>query len=579
MNLGASSISAEVIGTGSGDNVQAQLLWLKNQIQTMVLGQIPEATITIDKLAIELANKINKIEGIESDIVTLSNKRGKIGTKDVDESNIQDNYTIRYDADEDKVVWVESKIDRIPPAPVTNISITTDDMSATLTYTPPADEDYMGTRLVYKTGSFPTDINDGTVIGNYISGTPITGLVNDTEYFFRLFSYDTSSNFNTDESQQISGTPSEVKIYGVKIDTTNSNPKTAVTYTDDAIGFTPMSGNNGNFLWGSWEPVFNELDIKPCLYKDGAVNYYLNPNDYTKKADGTNADITTGADGDVMTEFGKPIYWKFETVGTDLFIRWSLKQIDASYKALAHTVGTTLKDKIYLSTYMGHTISGKLRSLSGKAPAHTQTIGVFRTEAQANGTGYQQKTYYQLLMTQVLYMTFFKNRDSQTALGRGYVDGNSSVINTGGANSKGMFYGETTGKQQIKFCGIEDWYGNIFYWIDGFFSDASRNMLISNQSVFNDTGSGYDNYGQGATADVGNYIGSVQGGTKTGFVIKTIGGSATTHYADQGTLTASCLPPFGGNWNAGDFAGAFYILVSGSASDSASHLGARLAAL
>lgn len=60
MNLGASSISAEVIGTGSGNNVQAQLLWLMNQIQTMVLGQIPEGSITIDKLAISLANTINE---------------------------------------------------------------------------------------------------------------------------------------------------------------------------------------------------------------------------------------------------------------------------------------------------------------------------------------------------------------------------------------------------------------------------------------------------------------------------------------------------------------------------------------
>ena len=71
MNLGASSISAEVIGTGSGNNVQAQLLWLMNQIQTMVLGQIPEGTITLDKLAIELANKINSTDGI-GDLTALT---------------------------------------------------------------------------------------------------------------------------------------------------------------------------------------------------------------------------------------------------------------------------------------------------------------------------------------------------------------------------------------------------------------------------------------------------------------------------------------------------------------------------
>ena len=80
MNLGASSISAEVIGTGSGDNVQAQLLWLKNQIQTMVLGQIPEASITLDKLAIELANKINTTDGIgDLTALTTTEKTNLVG--------------------------------------------------------------------------------------------------------------------------------------------------------------------------------------------------------------------------------------------------------------------------------------------------------------------------------------------------------------------------------------------------------------------------------------------------------------------------------------------------------------------
>ena len=80
MNLGASSISAEVIGTSSGDNVQSQLLWLKNQIQTMVLGQIPEGTITLDKLAIELANKINSTDSIgDLTALTTTEKTNLVG--------------------------------------------------------------------------------------------------------------------------------------------------------------------------------------------------------------------------------------------------------------------------------------------------------------------------------------------------------------------------------------------------------------------------------------------------------------------------------------------------------------------
>ena len=369
-----------------------------------------------------------------------------------------------------------------------------------------------------------------------------------------------------------------IKIYGVKIDTTNSNPLSALIYTDNAVGFTPALGNNGVFNAGSWTDKFPFNAIKPCLYKNGAVNYYLNPNNYAQKVDGVTAsDITSGTDGDVMIEFPK-IYWKFETIGTDLYIKYSDTQIDSTYKCLAHLRGTTEKDKCYISAYMGYSLTSKLRSLSGKTPTATTTIGAFRTLAQANGAGYDQMAYYQLLMLQVLYTIMFKNRDSQTALGRGYVDGNIASIATGGSNAKGMFYGETTGKLQNKFCGIEDFYGNCYYWIDGFFSDASRNILIANQ-IFNDTGSGYANYGVGAIADVSGYISTIQGTTETGFVIKAATGSTTTHYCDFGGLAASILPAFGGSWTDAYDAGAFQLYGYNSTAYSYVTVAARIMAL
>ena len=44
--------------------------------------------------------------------------------------------------------------------------------------------------------------------------------------------------------------------------------------------------------------------------------------------------------------------------------------------------------------------------------------------------------------------------------------------------------------------------------------------MLSDQTIFNDTGAGYENFGQGATADVSGYISTVQGGTETGFITK-----------------------------------------------------------
>ena len=127
----------------------------------------------------------------------------------------------------------------------------------------------------------------------------------------------------------------------------------------------------------------------------------------------------------------------------------------------------------------------------------------------------------------------------------------------------------------MKFCGIEDFYGNYFYWIDGFFCDASRNILIANQN-FNDTGSGYTNYGQGAAVNLGGYIGDIQGGTETGFVIKGTTGSTTTYYSDYGSLDAGYLARFGAMWSDGSNGGAFCLRANLSAASTASGLTSRV---
>ena len=85
--------------------------------------------------------------------------------------------------------------------------------------------------------------------------------------------------------------------YGVSIDLTNSNPETAVTYTDDAVGMVAGSTD--------WYKMRIFKDIKPCLFKNGSVVGYLNPDNFAQFEDGTKADITSGNAGDVMIEIPK----------------------------------------------------------------------------------------------------------------------------------------------------------------------------------------------------------------------------------------------------------------------------------
>lgn len=171
-------------------------------------------------------------------------------------------------------------------------------------------------------------------------------------------------------------------------------------------------------------------------------------------------------------------------------------------------------------------------------------------------------------------MIKYKNLDSQTALGQGYTGG-SVAQSTGATNTAGMCYGSTSTTSRVKLFGIEDFWGNVWEWIDGLFCDASRYIKTAFQS-FNDTGSGYTNRGQGATSDIGGYMSKPQGTSEAGFIAKEVSGSSTTYFADFAYLSAGCLPFFGGDWNYGAYAGAFRLYVGYSASSSFSNVGARL---
>jgi hypothetical protein len=254
----------------------------------------------------------------------------------------------------------------------------------------------------------------------------------------------------------------------------------------------------------------------------------------------------------------------------------------SGYEYNAHTKGSTALDQFYMGAYLGYVSSNKLYSLSGKTPTGNKKIGEFRTYAQARGTGYEQAGFYQLTFMQAMAILKYKSTDSQTAICQGYVkSSHSAAVSTGGGNTYGMDSGNLTSTQrqdqdhQCKCLGIEDFWGNMYWWIDGLFCDSSRNILTANNG-FNDTGSGYTNNGKGASSDLSGYISKVQGSTKTGFIVKETSGSTTTHYCDGGDLYAGRLPAFGGRWYDDAAAGLFRLSVGYSASNAASYFGGRL---
>ena len=365
------------------------------------------------------------------------------------------------------------------------------------------------------------------------------------------------------------------KVLGVQIDLSNSNPDTSVTYTDDAVGMTQQE-------------IQDWLGYKPCLFVNGAVDGYLNPDNYAEYEDGTSADITT-LGNDVMIEFPKRGY-SISTSGSVVTIKMTDEPDNPSfcYKPFSRASEGD-KDAFYYGAYKAHCSGSKMYSSSGKTPTASQTRATYRTYASARGTGYAQNGFYQLTYIQCCYLMQFKNLNSQSTVGYGYVlSSHSACVSTGSTNAYGMnseiikstnpSY-MTDQNHQVKCLGIEDFWGNIWQWVDGFTTDANRNMFTCFiPSLFSDSTSaeGQTNQGQGATANIGNYMSKPQGGTDTGFVAKEVSGSETTYFCDSAVLYASCVMVFGGYWTHGAYAGAFQLDVYNASSASSADVASRL---
>lgn len=133
----------------------------------------------------------------------------------------------------------------------------------------------------------------------------------------------------------------------------------------------PQCTRIGNPLLHKSLPI--QSQYRGCVVKDGVLQYYLDPNDWSKKAvagviasdngvnagSGVNVDnlqensVLDGTDGEVCVETPK-FYLKCTTVGNITTIRESLQQIDADYKEIP---------SMFVDAYRGTVNNSKLRSV------------------------------------------------------------------------------------------------------------------------------------------------------------------------------------------------------------------------
>lgn len=375
------------------------------------------------------------------------------------------------------------------------------------------------------------------------------------------------------EAPRATANKPQYKAWGVRIDRENSDPEEAVEYIGEAAGYIPADGTEP----GSWadNPVFAK--IKPCLLCNGKVVDYLDPNDYGRTADGEPIGKMR-AYFDTMVEFGKIFYRiRKDEHYTYVEITDDARSLADGFTDYAFSYKGEVKDKFYIGAYKGHIVDGKLRSISGVLPESRKTIGTFRTAAQANGNGYEITPFNKLTLLQALYVVRYKSLDSRAALGKGYTEADSYAP-TGNTDKDGLYFGNQDGKRQVKCHGIEDLWGNIFEWVDGFVTTDKIKIADGN---FNDNGDGYE-----IAADLPNTvcgaITDIHGDNMLGFVPKEADDdlcAGEAYYCNYGSTWSDGtinLPYFGGCRSYGASAGAFYFACSYSASHAYACIGARL---
>lgn len=216
--------------------------------------------------------------------------------------------------------------------------------------------------------------------------------------------------------------------------------------------------------------------------------------------------------------------------------------------------------------------------VGGQSPYVNFTRATARSKAKLQGAQYHLFDFATYCAIIWLYIVEFADWNCQNKIGRGYVDGNSSVISSGGTDSMKYHTGRaagTDGRTAVQYRWLENLWGNVYQWVDGFNANGTMAYYCTDPSKYaDDTATGYTNIG---LLPANGWITGLTV-TENGLLIpKYNGGSGTTYIPDYVSSSSGwrvlCV---GGNWNDGTYAGLLCFLAGYASSHSSANLSARL---
>ena len=377
-------------------------------------------------------------------------------------------------------------------------------------------------------------------------------------------------------------------LYGFRRSKSNSHHSDRITYLHSAVGMTPMKVDlsSGEVDYGSWREFVDEICRPVMLKYDGTVDYELDHNDQTKRADnGGASDVAnTSYQGNAMVEF-RNFKWVHRSEDASYeYVIFSDVQFDDTYHAYAHTnANGEIKDAFYWGMFKGTYNSNKLRSIGAGAAMVGQTRAAEISCAQANGSGADQTKngYYTIFKSGWDYIAdlltlLSKSDNSQYAFGDGYSIDNDSAINVGSLKNKGAFFGMDYGVDDVKVLYIEGAWGNLWEGMAGMILD--KTIKVAMHGPYNLTGSGYHDTKFVPSGTSGGYVNTHSCYDEAGYVPKTANGSETTYMCDGLWFNTDVVgySRVGGRWNHAGRCGARCLSIESSATSALEHLTSRL---
>ena len=420
--------------------------------------------------------------------------------------------------------------------------------------------------------------------------------------------------------------------------------KTAEGLIDSFSSDTRLQPSIGAFTWdtatatpagiqfstGVQRVTKTHLGMRRCVLNDsGVVQYYLDPTNSSRKADGS-ASVLTGADGQVMVEVPK-FYTRRETNGS--LVTWLISDLPVqgftvhpafikdgvevnyryygAYDACVYDVsGATYLSGLNWDNNAGAngvqvdvtaSTGDKLASVSGIYPMVGLTRAEFRTLAANRGTFWRQLDFTLFSAVQMLYLIEYQSFYSQAILGAGNTNGSylaSSGVQAdsphtiaGAANWLGNGSTNTTsgagvsakpGTSYMVYRGIENFYGNCWNWADGVNVNVGTNGYVyvtNNRANFADDTSTNMTLVATNAATAANYA-SALSAIENYFIASSVsGGSSSTYLTDYwyGSTASNRVVLVGGSAYNAAVAGAFGVYALFASSSRYRDVGGRLA--